>query len=332
LRRRYLEALLQAVTRNPIGVLRGFLVALPNSGTEFRQVSMTIEQVRPDDLTQAFHQALARVNVDQRTARVQQCLNLVDRGTLDPRHIWVAREGPELIGVQVCVHLSGSACLFWLPSTQGPVADQLIQAALAHFRGLGCKIAQVFAKIEETAWTEPLRRNGFRPTTRLFQMAHSLCSLPAPLDSPLRFEPYHVSLADQFAATLERTYLDTLDCPELNGTRSIGEVVEGHKAQGVFHPDYWWLVFHHEQAVGVVMLAEMSEAMTWELIYFGLVPEARGQGFGRAMLVHAMHALLAQPTIALTLAVDARNLPALALYESLGFIEVDCHEVLLHLG
>jgi ribosomal protein S18 acetylase RimI-like enzyme len=102
-------------------------------------------------------------------------------------------------------------------------------------------------------------------------------------------------------------------------------------AQGKFHPECWWLVFEEAQPVGVTMLVEMPDAMTWELAYVGLIPEARGRGLGRTMMLHAMHALLAHPTIALTLAVDARNVPARRLYESLGFIEIEFQDVLLHL-
>lgn len=291
---------------------------------------MIIEPVRHEDLTQAMQQALVRVPIAQRHARVQLCLDLVDKGTLDARNIWIAREGPDIVGVQVCVALSGSASLFWLPSTQAPVADALIEAALDGVRRQGCKIAHALAMTEDQPWTEPLRRKGFQPITCLHQMGHSLCDIPDQGALTLRYEAYRPSLADLFAATLERTYLGSLDCPELNGARSIAEVIHGHKAQGIFHPEYWWVAFERTEPVGVVMLAEMPDGLTWEMIYIGLIPEARGRGLGREMMLHAMHALRAQPMIALVLAVDARNVPARAVYESLGFIEIDRQEALLY--
>jgi mycothiol synthase len=296
-----------------------------------RRAFMIIEPVRPEDLTRAFHHALARMPEPQRGPRAQLCLNLVHAGVLDARTIWVARTGAAIVGVQVCVPLSGSSCLFWLPSAETPIADQLIQTALTHFHNQGCKIAQVLANENERRLTEPLRRQGFQPTTRLLQMAHSLCGLPAPAASALRYETYSPSLANRFAATLERSYVGTLDCPELNGTRAIDEVIAGHKNQGKFHPEFWWLALEGDRPVGVAMLAEMPDAMTWELIYVGLVPEARGRGLGRALVTQMMCALQAHPAIALTLAVDARNLPALTLYQSLGFVEVERQDVLLYL-
>ena len=292
---------------------------------------MIVEPVRPQDLTLAFEHSLMRVPEENRAARVQLCLGLVDRGVVDPRGIWVAREADVIVGVQVCVALSRSSSLFWLPSAPTPIADALVQAALDQLRGEGCKIAQALVKKEDEEWVEPLCRRGFRRVTQLHQMAHSLAELPKPIGPTLRYEPYRPALIESFAATLERTYLDSLDCPELNGARTIDEIVASHQGQGTFHPECWWLVFDENKAIGVIILAELSEALTWELAYVGIVPEARGRGFGRAMTLHAMHAVSTQPTIALTLAVEARNLPAQHLSESLGFIEFDCFEVLLHL-
>jgi mycothiol synthase len=292
---------------------------------------MIIEPVRPDDLPQALECALVHVPAEQRAARVQLCLDLVNSGVLDPRNVWVARLGSDIAAVQVCVSLTGSSCLFWLPSTQDPIADDLVRAALEHLRNQGCKVAQHFAKIEDHAWTAPLRRQGFQAVTRLHQMAHSLTDLPPVPPTTLRHETYRPVLAEQFAATLERTYVGTLDCPELNGIRTTDEVIAGHMAQGAFHPECWWLALEGEVPVGVTMLVEMPDAMTWELAYFGLIPEARGRGLGRAMILHAMHALLAHPTIALMLAVDARNDPARRLYQSLGFLDIEMQEVLLYL-
>jgi mycothiol synthase len=292
---------------------------------------MIIEPVRPDDLPQAMERALVRVPAEQRAARVQQCLDMVTSSVLDPRNIWVARLGSDIVAVQVCVSLSGAACLFWLPSTLDPIADVLIQAALTGMREQGCKVAQLFANVADHEWTAPLRRQGFQSVTRLHQMAHSLTDVPPVPPTTLRHETYRPSLAAQFAATLERTYVGTLDCPELNGIRTTEEVIAGHKSQGKFHPECWWLEFEGDRPVGVTMLVEMPDAMTWELAYFGLIPEARGRGLGRAMLLHAMSALLAHPAIALMLAVDARNVPARRLYQSLGFIDIETQDVLLYL-
>jgi ribosomal protein S18 acetylase RimI-like enzyme len=157
-----------------------------------------------------------------------------------------------------------------------------------------------------------------------------LNDLPELTPTPWRFEPYRPSLHVELARTLEHTYVGTLDCPELNGKRSIEEILAGHRGQGRFHPDFWWLVYDKAAPVGVVMLVEMPDGLTWELAYLGIIPSHRRRGIARAITLRALHAVRTVGASRLTLAVDERNQPALALYHSFGFVETECHDVLLY--
>ncbi|MSQ97169.1 MAG: GNAT family N-acetyltransferase [Gemmataceae bacterium] len=289
-----------------------------------------IEPLRPEDWSAAMLLAFARVPEAERGERAQQCVNLLAAGRLDPRGVWVARRAGKPVGVQVCVPLAGSTCLFWLPTAPNGVAARLVQAGLDHCRSLGCKVAQALAHADEIAHTGPLLRCGFRPTTRMHLLEHDLRNLIDEPTAPLRFEAFRPSLQAAFAATLQRTYEGTLDCPELNGARTMDEILAGHRGQGRFHPDFWWLAYEGAEPVGVLMLAELPDGLTWEVAYLGMVPECRRRRLGRAMMLHALDALRAQPVARLTLAVDTRNEPALRLYRSLGFVETKSNEVLLY--
>jgi mycothiol synthase len=288
----------------------------------------TIATAAPDEWTAALERALAQTPEAARPARIAHCRDLLANGVLDPRGLWVARADGAIIAAQVCVALPGSACLFWLPASKGNVADALVRAVLDWCRGWHCKIAQALASDAELLLAEPLLRHGFRQVTRLCQLERQLHDLPDTIDSRLRFEAYRPSIAADFAVTLERTYEGTLDCPELNGRRSMDEIIAGHRGQGRFDPQFWWLAFAGNQPAGVVLLDEMPDAVTWELAYLGIVPPFRRHGFGRAMALHALRALCDHAT-RLTLVVDERNLPARRLYESLGFQAIDTSNVLL---
>src|SRR5205085_3028371 len=104
----------------------------------------------------------------------------------------------------------------------------------------------------------------------------------------------------------------------------------GHRGQGTFHPDFWWLAYDGAKPVGMLLLSEMADGVTWELAYLGIVPEYRRHGLGRALTLHALHALRDQPATRIQLCVDVRNAPARHLYQSLGFTDVESSEVLLH--
>jgi len=289
-----------------------------------------IEPLQPDDTLKALELALASVPAKKRSARVEHFANLLRDGILDPRGIFVARDAETLLDVQICIPLAGAAALFWLPNADNDLADLLVRTALDWCGSIGCKIAQALAKPEESALAQPLVRNGFRFMTRLEQWSRDLRELPGISASDLRFEPHRESLAKAFAATIERSYQGTLDCPELDGTRTIDEVVEGHRAQGKFHADCWWLAFDGPHPVGVALLVEMPDEQTWELAYLGIVPEYRRRGLSRTLLLHALHALHGRLATRVVLAVDDRNTPALRLYEKSGFAKLESSDVYLH--
>lgn len=288
-----------------------------------------IEPAAPDDWTTALELALAHVPADQRAARVQQCVSMLETRLLDARGVHVVRQAGRIVAAQVCVPLQGAACLFWLPGA-GAAAEELVGACLGWCRSLGCKLAQALAKPEERSQAAPLLHNGFHVITSMHQWGRDLLDLPKAANSGWRIEKYRPALAADFAATLERTYEATLDCPELNGVRTIDEIIAGHRAQGRFRADWWWLAYAGDRPAGVLLLSEMADGTTWELAYLGVVPEQRGRGLARYLLNRAMHELRDTSALHLVLAVDERNHPARQLYRSLGFVPLESSDVYLY--
>jgi ribosomal protein S18 acetylase RimI-like enzyme len=132
--------------------------------------------------------------------------------------------------------------------------------------------------------------------------------------------------------TLERSYVGTLDCPALAGLRRGEDVLDGHLNSGIFEPTLWTILRfrsgpHAGRTAGVCLFnssppqsaAGANAGGSLELVYFGLVPEARGRGLGRLLLRHGLDGLRGRGESAVMLAVDDRNAPAHALYREAGF-------------
>jgi ribosomal protein S18 acetylase RimI-like enzyme len=146
-------------------------------------------------------------------------------------------------------------------------------------------------------------------------------------------EPGSRSVDLVLTEALERSYIDTLDCPELCGLRSIEDVLLSHKSVGMLDPRLWWLVTLHGKPAGCLLFSVVRETDSIELVYLGLGPELRGLGLGRRLLGHALQTIgdcvvAAEVGDALhglslaggiTLAVDTRNAPAVRLYREAGF-------------
>jgi ribosomal protein S18 acetylase RimI-like enzyme len=171
---------------------------------------------------------------------------------------------------------------------------------------------------------------GFEHVADLLYLVSEARAFPSTCpDDPFEFERYSSSAADRFAAIVERTYQGTRDCPRLNGVRPGAEVLEGYRAVGRFDPAIWRLVRHHGNDIGCLLLAHHPPHKLWELVYMGIVPEARGYGFGVALTRHAQWLARRAGIESLALAVDAANEPAIKGYAAAGFASRDRRSVFL---
>jgi len=120
---------------------------------------------------------------------------------------------------------------------------------------------------------------------------------------------------------LDRSYVDTLDCPELCGLRETADVLESHRATGAFDPALWWIVELGGEPHGCMLLSRAPEHQSVELVYLGLSPELRGRGVGKRLLDLGLSRLSGETAESVACAVDLRNTPALRLYGRAGFKE-----------
>jgi mycothiol synthase len=119
---------------------------------------------------------------------------------------------------------------------------------------------------------------------------------------------------------LNRSYVDTLDCPELCGLRETPDVLDSHRATGICDPSLWFLVLLNDQPAGCMLLSRCPDQRCVELVYLGLGPEVRGKGLGKHLLHFGIRAITNIGEPELCCAVDRRNVPALRLYTGLGFL------------
>ena len=297
---------------------------------------MTPEPVRAAELLAAFRLLFQHVAGSERDARVVNALGLAERGELDVQGLFVVRGRAGLLGAILCLPVPGASALVWPPQCVPDVQceareDALLRHAAGRLRGLGVKVAQALLSVEEARRAAALPRNGFAHVGALWFLRHDLSSIPFRRGgmAPLEYQPYDAANPAAFHQTLQDTYQQTLDCPELNGAREVDEVVAGHRAAGKFDPRLWFLALAGGRPVGVLMLTESPETLDWEASYVGVVPAARRRGFGRELMLKALAEARAAGAPSLTLSVDARNQPARDLYRDLGFESYDRREVFL---
>jgi mycothiol synthase len=273
----------------------------------------------------------------ERVAATAQAVRLLATAELDPGGLLAARENGQLVGAMLAIATPGAVGLVWPPqalqaSDVGTVEDALIGEAHKRLRQLHVKLAQVLLQSRELTLSDSLIRNGYRHITRLLYHRRWLDDLAATdLVRPdaLTFRTFYAVDQLLFTSTLRRTYVGTMDCPEVDGVRTIDEVMAGYQAQAGHDPNRWWVAFLGADPIGVLLANASPEEPAWEIVYAGVVPEKRGRGLGRSLVEHALLEAKLTGVQVVTLSVDCRNKPARRLYHQLGFALWDEREVFL---
>ncbi len=269
-----------------------------------------------------------RVPAPLRDRLIGHVLDECARGEVDLSGLWVALgRGGRIEGVLLTQELPGRAAAVWAPETRSrwgrsALARALVRGALADLGTRGFLLAQsVLDESADPRSARDLAAGGMPRVTELLRLElEPRTVLAAPGDLVFSWCAYSDTLDAEFRETLAATYVGSLDMPELEGVRSMEEILQGHRGAGRYDPERWRLgrIPGEPAAAAVLILTEHEDRGVWEVVYLGLTPPARGRGFGRAVVAHAVE-IVQGCSSSLELAVDARNTPAVNLYNAAGF-------------
>jgi len=239
--------------------------------------------------------------------------------------LFITTRGGELCAAAWGQRQPGNIAVFWPPRYVAIDVDdttcRLVDAVVLDLDGLGVELTQVLVNSSESRLVPILNQAGFR---RLAELLYMTCEAPRfPRERHTTGELSYVAYNDSQRAILvqliERSYDGTLDCVGLNGIRDVDNVVTGYQATGSYRTENWLIVRAGGTDVGILLLADHPNAGHWELMYMGLVPEARGHGWGRQIAQHAQWLARRAGVERIVLAVDSGNEPALRMYRGTGF-------------
>jgi ribosomal protein S18 acetylase RimI-like enzyme len=143
--------------------------------------------------------------------------------------------------------------------------------------------------------------------------------------SPVELRPHSQLPWNRWCQLLEETYIDTLDVPILNGIRSIDQTLRGYAVGQSQSNLPWWSIHVAEEPIGCLILATLSD-QACELTYLGLIPSARGHRYSPEIMDFVSDWMVHQGMSRIVLAVDEKNTPALHLYRSFGFDQIQTVE------
>ncbi|MFO0809269.1 MAG: GNAT family N-acetyltransferase [Gemmataceae bacterium] len=294
-------------------------------------MSVSIGSAQVNERSAALRLLFHHLPADECRRRCAVTLAMIDSGELDPAGLFVARSRGDVVGVIIAAVLSGRGAAIWPPvATSVSTADALVVVASEWLRGCGVRVAQALLDTADLSTAAPLLLHGFRHATALWYLRHELELATDWLGRPerLTFTEYVESDAERFGAILVETYDGSLDCPEVSGIRSPIEAIASHQSASA-NMSQWWLAEWRGDPIGVLLVNAAADGDGWDVAYVGVVPAKRQRGYGRELMRKALFEAKAAGVPWLGLAVDARNVPARALYKSLGFEPIECKEVVL---
>lgn len=284
------------------------------------------------------------------TAARLAALALVDRWSSDPnasRRLIGAFVAGRLLAAAWIEPLSGRSVVLWPPREAGSVDQSVLRAVLREIKGTmavdGVSWAQCLVKSPTPIEHALIEEIGFSRLSNLFYLFCPVLpdwgqgNAPASSDggqtavngSLLESKPledtdleFVESLAGdraRLASIVEGSYQETLDYPQLNGLRSIDDVLDSYESIGSSGTSLWRIARCAGEDIGCLLLADHPDDGNLELVYMGVLPRFRGMGWGRLLVAHACQMAARRSRQRVVLAVDANNAPAIRIYQSLGF-------------
>ena len=284
------------------------------SGHEVRQ-SLSVLLREPDDDFQTAQKRAASFE------------NMASANALDLNRQVVVSHDSEIIFSCFIMPHQGNSAFFFISNPDNLSADNYALALEAVGKLVnavkkdGYKFLQLMVSPEEAAKVKLAVKAGFKEFSRIHYMYRSVNSRIGVVRIPpgTSWQIYSEKNHHLFAETIEKTWIDSLDCPELPEVRSVEETIEGYKAAGRFTPSCWSLMVYDSEPIGVSLLSPLHAAGSIELTYAGVIPDFRHRGFGKIMLNRAISLSAIEGYKIITLAVDENNTYASKMYCDAGF-------------
>ena len=291
-------------------------------------------QIRPAERRE-LHAALQMIlGVNGRPAAEEHVVDFlrfaVHRG-INLKDTWVAASGGALSWAVLPVISPGRTMLLFAPSFIPPQLEQacivpLVQPALESCQSKQVDLAQILLDPADEHVTRMYCEGcGFEILADLIYLEREVPrATTIPPTEDYTWETYSAANHDAFARAVAATYIESLDCPRLNGCRSVEDVLAGHKAAGEFDPALWMLARAKSPAhvepdeAGVILMTRTTRSDALELVYLGAAPAHRGRKLSDAMMRCAFASVASIGSRRLSLAVDSKNEPALKLYRRHG--------------
>jgi mycothiol synthase len=229
------------------------------------------------------------------------------------RDAWLAEDNGTPLGYAL-LDDRGAALITVPPASEGRgIGTALREAAESRALERGEALVRQFVPISNEPARAHLLAAGYWPAYSYFRMRMDLADVPAPPED-VHARPFSRGPDD---APVHALVEEAMAGVAGNEPRSLESWQAAKVDKEGWDPSLWLL---HEDADGMagVVLGERWEDGVGYVDYLAVAARARGQGLGRALLLHGLAALRDAGLSVAELSVQGENASATRLYESVG--------------
>ncbi len=266
--------------------------------------------------------ALSAVPATDRPRHIAAWSGAIHRGNAT---LWIGNRDGQVVAAMLAEVQPGRTAVVTCPQTsagQPPeVAGAVLRRVVEQLHGGGVALVQAIPPTSTAATTSQFQAAGFEQACQLLYLVSVSADFPAVCpDDGLETIPFERRPSGSFSPhhTSELTKGRSI-ARNLPPAAALDDVLAGYRAVGTFDASRWLVVRNRGADVGCLLLADHPDANAWELVYMGVVPDARGRGLGVAIVRHAQWLTAQAGRERLTAAVDADNGPAIEAYAAAGF-------------
>lgn len=269
----------------------------------------------------ALNLLYAGLSTGERREQLSQLQLAVESGEVALDDLLVALDDEKPVGAILAVRRAGGMAFVWPPATVKRARDTarpLLEGLARQLDAEGLQFAQCLLEPGDEA---QLLMNdcGFPYCTDILLLTRPVSlTIDAPI-LPLSSIVYEEANHPLFTQVMDQTFVGSFDCPALARIRRGEAALAAHRDSDHFDRELWQLFQFQGKVVGLLLCTDHSDRQAREISYLGVVPEARGLGIGRALVIHALHQARRDDCGSLEVAVDAGNRYALEIYRHSGF-------------
>jgi ribosomal protein S18 acetylase RimI-like enzyme len=269
-------------------------------------------------------QADQESHVALRSAVAAEAASGAQRANLPLDGLFVIPRRGGLAGVAWAYPTPGRTAVVWPPQLRpgepASSAARLLASVDLFLRRQSVQLGQATplpAQRDQIAW---LTAEGYLPAAEILFLACPADQFPeAPPRTELTFQPYLPADRNRLERLLKQTYRHSQDCPQLHKLRDVRDVVDGYQQATGANSANWFFLRHEGRDAGCLLLADHPDQDALEIMYLGLIPQARGCGWGFQATRQALWLARCAGRQRVSLAVDAHNQAALGVYVAAGF-------------